>query len=603
MNALCFEASNHPQTGQSETQKCSIAIFVDGLLTRPMPDLVIGGRRPGLFPRPWRAGIIAIGMVGVALIVAWFIYRRSVSYDMPGGDVRGEISWLQAAPGSPPVLAFQQSTLAWVGGIPVLRLAGDAHAVGAAHGRLLAPLLAPVVAAAAPSIEATVDDSGMFGGATHHMRLAWRWRFVDDGLAETDRRMIAGMARGAAASGVDVGFDDLLRDQAVLDLGAPSPRSDAAEQHGLAHGLTVIAPQTSAPSRLWIGRSFELPGYDDGGDAETPLLSIVRPTGGIAYAAVGWPGELGVVTGINASQIAIFVDPLRTVDVRLTRTARPVAQLARNVLETAKTLDDAVKLVETTPTLGAAAIVLVDGTTGKWLLVERTPGKAIVEKVPKLPVVGDVLTTNALAADPENDRARRMLPTVGRIDRAAKLVRAPLPDAASMAAVLRDQRGVDDSARPPGHRGLIDDGRAVHQVILDPTSLELWIADPHAAGRFRAFDLGHELQAKGDRAAPPADIGADPGQDLDRVHNLAAARALLRTARGALNKNNRDAAEEACARALVRAPGLPEAIELAAIIAQERGDDAKARKLFQTWLDGGADDPHGEERARALLAR
>ncbi len=568
-----------------------------------MPDLVIGGRRPGLFPRPWRAGVIAIAMIGVALIVAWFIYRRSVAYDMPGGEARGEISSVQAAPGAPPVLAFAGSSLAWAGGIPVLRLSGDAHAIGAAHGRLLAPFLAQVVAAAGPSIEATVDDGGIFGGWTHHMRLAWRWRFIDDGLAETDRRMIAGLARGAAASGVALSFDDLLRDQAVLDIGAPSPRSDAADHHGLAHSLTVIAQQTSAPARLWIGRIFELPGYDDGGDAETPVVELVHPTGGIAYAAVGWPGELGVVTGINAQQIGVFVDPVRTADVRLSRTARPVAQLARNILETAKTLDDAVKLVESTPTLGSAVIALVDGATGKWVLVERTPSKAIVEKNPKTPVLGDVLTTNALAADPENDRARRMLPTTARLDRAAKLVRAPLADVGAMAAVLRDQRGIDEGPRPPGHRGVIDDGRAIQIAILDPVSLELWVADPHAGGRMRAFDLGHELRGTGDRASPPADIAADPATDPDRTVNLAAARGLLREARGYLHTGDRDRAAELCARALTRAPGFPEAIELDAIIAQERGDDRRARQMFQAWLDASPDDPHGEERARALLAR
>ena len=91
--------------------------------------------------------------------------------------------------------------------------------------------------------------------------------------------------------------------------------------------------------------------------------------------------------------------------------------------------------------------------------------------------------------DPENDRNRRMLPTIERVDRAAKLVKNPLADVTAMAAVLRDQRGTDDVQRPPGHRGVIDDGRAAHVVILDPTSLELWVGDPKSAGRMRAFDL------------------------------------------------------------------------------------------------------------------
>jgi len=567
-----------------------------------MPDLVIGGRRAGV-ARPWRSGVIAIAMLGVAVVVAWFIYRRSVAYDVPGGEVQGEISSAQAGPGAPPTLVYGNASLAWVGGVAVLRVAGDAHAIGAAHGRLLAPWLPAILAAALPSISETVSDDGMLGGWTHGIRLAWRWRFIDDGLIEPDRRMVAGLTRGAAASGVVARYDDVLRDQAVLDVGAPSPRSGEADQHAIARSLTLLGAQAQAPARLWIGRTVALPGLDDGGDAALPVVTIARPEGRLAWASVGWPGLLGVVTGINAEGIAVMVDPARTSDVRVTRTARPVALLARSVLEQARTLDEAIKLIEGSATLGSAVIVVIDGTSGKWVQIERTPSKAIVERSPKSVVLGDVLTTNTLSSDPENDRARRMLPSQGRVERAARMLRAPLTEVGAMAAILRDARGADDAPRPPGHRGVIDDGRAVQTVILDPAALALWVADPRAAGRMRAFDLRHELRGEGDRAAPAADVAADPGGELDRIDNLVAARADLRIARGALHAGDAARAAEACARARTRAPTLPEAIELDAIIAQARGDQARAHAAFQAWMDGVPDDPHGEERARAALAR
>lgn len=566
-----------------------------------MPDLVIGGRRTGA-PRPWRSGVIAVAMLGVAIIVAWFIYKRSVAYDMPGGDVQGVISQVQAAPGAPPALVFGSSSLAWTGGIPVLRTTGDAHGIGAAHGRLLAPLLAPVVNASLPSIEGTVGTSGLLGGATHGMRLAWRWRFVDDGLIDVDRRMVAGMTRGAIASGHDLPYDDLVRAQAVLDIGVPSPRTAEAEQHGIAESLTAIARHESDPQRVWIGRTFAMPGLDDGGESAIPVVTIAHPEGRISWASVGWPTGVGVVTGINAQGIAVMVHPTRTGDVRATRSARPIAQLARAVLEQAKTLDEAIKIVEATPTLGAAVFVLVDGT-GRWILVERTPGKAIVERNPKQPAIGDVLTTNALASDLENDRARRLLPSIPRAERAARLVKNPLADVTALAAVLRDQRGLDDTPRAAGHRGVIDNGRAVHVAIIDPTSLEMWVADPRSNYRMRAFDLRHELRREGDRPAPPADIAPDPAADPDRRPSLIAARASLRIARQALLDGDAERAAESCARARARAPSLPEAIELDAFVAQELGDDARARTAFEIWLEGGADDPKGEERARAALAR
>jgi len=100
-----------------------------------------------------------------------------------------------------------------------------------------------------------------------------------------------------------------------------------------------------------------------------------------------------------------MVDPVRTSDVRPTRTARPVALLARTVLEQAKTLDEAVKLIETTPTLGAAVIVVVDGTSGTWVLVERTPSKAIIERNPKQP---------AFVTCSPRTRCRAIRRTIGR---------------------------------------------------------------------------------------------------------------------------------------------------------------------------------------------
>ena len=542
-------------------------------------------------------------MLGVATIVAWFIYRRSVAYEVPDGEVKGEVVGTQAAPGAPPVLTFGSSSLEWAGGLAVLRTTGESHMIGAGHGRLLAPFLKAVLVAARPSIEGTVTDEGWFGGITHNMRLRWRWRFVDDGMADEDRAMIAGMTRGAAASGVRLGFDDMLRAQAVLDVGIPAPRSGEVSRHSIAHSLTVIGQQARQPARMWVGRTFALSGLDDGGDSAFPVVRIVHPTGRIAWASVGWPGQAGVVTGINANGIAVFVNPARTGDVRPTRAARPSTMLARSVLESAHNLDEAVKLIEQTPTLGAALFVIVDGASGKWVIVERTPSKAIIERSPKLAAFGDVLTTNALAQDPENDRARRVLPTLARVERASRLVRQPLADVAAMATVLRDQRGVDDAPRPAGHRGVIDDGRARHVVILDPASLELWVSDATAGGRLRAFDLRHELRKEGDRPLPPADIAADPAAELDRVTILNAARADLRIARAALAHGDHTRAGEACARARARAPALPEALQLEARIAQVRGDDARARKLFQQWLDGGADDPAAEERARALVNR
>lgn len=565
-----------------------------------MPDLLIGARRSATVSRPWRAGTIAIALLGVAATAGWFVFQRSVAYDQPGGAVGGEVAE-QAAMGAHVRLGYGESSLEWLGGIAVLRTTGDDAAVGAAHGRLLAPLLRPVVDAMRPSIEATVSKRGRFDRLTHTMRLAWRWRFIDAALGERDVHMVAGAVRGAGASGIALSFPDLLRAQAALDVGLPAAPS--GELVAPSHGLTAIAQQAEMPSRVWIGRTFSLAGVADGGDTAMPIVHVSHPAGRIASASIAFPGQFGIVTGINEYRIAVMVNHARTRDVRPTNVARPCASLARTVLEQAKTLDEAVSIIEETPTLGSGIFVIAEGATGKWVVVERTPSKSVVERSPSRQVFGNVLAAPAFATDPDNDRARRNTPSTARVDRAAQLVATPLASVAAMAEVLRDRRGLDGNLRPPGHRGVIDDGRDSHSIIIDPTAMELWVTDPTASGRMRAFDLRYELRGEGDRAAPPADIAAEPTADPNRTMALRAARAELRHARSAVARGDVVGGSEACARARAITPRLPEALELCAGIAQARGDLARAQQLYQRWVSGTPDNPQGEQTARVLVAR
>ena len=118
------------------------------------------------------------------LVVAWFIYRRSVAYECRVERSSGEIIQRAARPGRG-ARARRTRLLARVDRRDRRCCApGEAHTIGAAHGRLLAPLLAPVdPRRRSRRSKRPSSDDGMFGGLTHDMRLAWRWRFIDDGLS------------------------------------------------------------------------------------------------------------------------------------------------------------------------------------------------------------------------------------------------------------------------------------------------------------------------------------------------------------------------------------------------------------------------------------
>ena len=438
-----------------------------------MPDLVIGSRRASP-QRALRTTGLLVALVVTAFVVAWFIYRRSVAYEVPSGEPVASPIELEQTAGAGTRLRWADASLSYRNNLVVLRASGEPFAIGAAQGRLLAERLPAMARAWAPTIDALAGTGGWFGGWTKGMRKDWRLRFIDDGVTEPHRRALAGLVRGAALSGVDLSYTEALRDAAALDVGLPASWTAEAQTRNLTRGLTVVAPQAPTGDRLLVGRSFALPGLGDGGDAAAvPVITIARPTGRLAWAGVGWPGLVGVVTGINSAGLVVAIHPTRTRDVRSARGALPIALLAKDVLEEAADLDAAIKKIEATPTLGAAAFVVIDGAHGHWAVIDRSPTKSGVRRDPASRAVGDVLGSTAFTDDPENDRQGRSSASVERAARAAQLAAQPIADVAALAGLLRDRRSTFDAGLPLGHRAAIDDAAAVHVVVFDPQSLQM----------------------------------------------------------------------------------------------------------------------------------
>jgi hypothetical protein len=502
---------------------------------------------------------------------------------------------------------FGDSSLSYRGGIAVLRCAGEPHQIGAAHGRLLASAMIPFSEATYANIHGLISTTGWVGSWFAQLGLDWRLRFLDDGLADSDRRMLAGMVRGAQASGTTIAYRSMVHAAAAIDIGEPSPRTAESDVHVVARTLSLVTTLANDPTRLWLANTFSLPGLDEGGQSLPQLVTIARPTGKIAWASAGWPGFAGVMVGLNAAGIAIAVHPVRSGDVRATRAARPTAMLARLVLETATTLDEAVAAIKGpsgSNSLGAAAFVIIDGNSGKSIVVERTPDTMVVSRQAAA-VTCDTLQNPAFTTDPQNERARRQLTSTARCDRASRLLRTPPADVGALAGILRDHRTADDVPRPLGHRSTIADVGAVNTVIIDPKARTMWVADKTAAGQMRGFDLRADfaLDAAVINVIGAPDLASDPEAQSGLYQRVTMARQHARSARGSLAIKQYQAASDWIARGLAIAPELPELSELAAIIAAANGDSKTAKAFAQAWFDNGADNPAGEERLRAIIAR
>ncbi len=346
-----------------------------------MRDLLIGSRRGRT-----RSTVRALGIIGLLLVIAGFvaylIFRRFTAYEVPGGSMPD--TRVAATPDGR--LRYGQSSLERRGRLRVLRLRGGPHAVGAARGRLLGDETYTVGSALDATISHSIPRGGWFTRRLQGTRLRWNYRLLDDGIPGHQLVEIAGVMRGVGARGSGPEFLTLVRRQAAVDVGAAVPEAPDRASRTIARSLTFVTPlRTAGGDRLLVGRSFGLPGVTDGGDAAAAAITVsfVHPDNAIPYASVEWPGAVGVVSGINREGLAIMVHPARTADVRIARKAQPVSLLARDVLEAATSLDDAISILEQSQPLGAAAFVIVDGTAREWAIVERSPESTAVLRSPQ----------------------------------------------------------------------------------------------------------------------------------------------------------------------------------------------------------------------------
>lgn len=133
-------------------------------------------------------------------------------------------------------------------------------------------------------------------------------------------------------------------------------------------GCSTIALPT--PSGPVVARNMDWWPEDLLAQASYILRSSQR--GELRYINAGWPGAIGVVTGLSARGFAIVLNAVTSPE-GVRKTGYPVLLHLRRVLEDARNFDEALKLL-TEQTLAAPALITLVGTRNdQRVVIERTP--------------------------------------------------------------------------------------------------------------------------------------------------------------------------------------------------------------------------------------
>ncbi|MGH7213573.1 MAG: C45 family autoproteolytic acyltransferase/hydrolase [Tepidisphaeraceae bacterium] len=139
---------------------------------------------------------------------------------------------------------------------------------------------------------------------------------------------------------------------------------------------TVTLPAGAAPDGVArFGRNLDFPTLNIA-DKHSVVL-VYHPEDRYQFAVVGWPGMVGVLSGMNEHGLALA-------NMEVARSPRypagmPYTLLYRSVLERCRTVDEAVALLEKTPRQTANNLMLMDAT-GARAVIELTPADVIVRR-------------------------------------------------------------------------------------------------------------------------------------------------------------------------------------------------------------------------------
>jgi hypothetical protein len=130
---------------------------------------------------------------------------------------------------------------------------------------------------------------------------------------------------------------------------------------------TVALPTPSGPV---VGRNMDWMPEDLLARASY-LVRVVRG-GAFQFANAGWPGAIGVVTGLSARGFAVVLNAVRCEE-RQALTGYPVLLHLRRVLEHAADFDAALRLLSQQRLTSAALFTLVGSENRQRVVIERTP--------------------------------------------------------------------------------------------------------------------------------------------------------------------------------------------------------------------------------------
>ena len=322
--------------------------------------------------------------------------------------------------------------------IPIIEMAGTGEQMGTQHGRQLGATIRDLHD---KYLKAYFSSEGQRVLAMT-AAAAFEQRITPEHMAE-----IRALAK---ASGVDP--RQMLLAHCFLDL---SPMTACS---------TVTLPASASPDGLArFGRNLDFPSFDVAD--KLSIVQVYRPHGRHAFMAVGWPGMVGVLSGMNEHGLTVA-------NMEVTRGMRlppamPYILLYRTVLEQCRDTNEAIELIKRTPRQTANNLMVMDAA-GDRAVIEITPQLVRVRRAPDdKPLIS---TNHQRGPD---------LQTTGRCERYDCL----------LAESVRRRGKVDEKALEAMLAEASQGKRTLQSMVFEPSNRVVYLSTGKDAARKRFYRL------------------------------------------------------------------------------------------------------------------
>lgn len=290
--------------------------------------------------------------------------------------------------------------------------------------------------------------------------------------------------------------------------------------HDIGHALTdlnmvgctsfAVNNALTKDSTLLIARNFDF--YMGDAFAEDKLIVFMNPDKGYKFASYAWAGLTGVVSGMNEKGITVTLNASKS-DIPFAA-KEPISILAREILQYAGTIEEARKIAQRSETFVSESLLIGSAADDNAAIIEKSPQKMdVFESGKDYLVCANHYQGESFVTDSVNINNIKDTDSKSRFDRMNELMNRSYPlDVDKAAAILRDQKGVNDKFVGYGNSKTLNQLFAHHGILFKPEKREMWISTPpYQLGEFIYYNLNDVFSRNG--AFQPVDslkIRSDP---------------------------------------------------------------------------------------------